>query len=149
MSNSLAHRTPLGSAPGTVGAARQYVREVLRRQRVDEKVTGIVELLTSEVVTNAVVHAHGAGELALTITRDTIRVEVDDPSGLLPVRHRAGRDALGGRGLTIVAALARAWGVEPKRQGKQVWFEVDRPPTGRSTRTVEPERNAMTNGLTT
>jgi anti-sigma regulatory factor (Ser/Thr protein kinase) len=101
---------------------------VLSSQRVDEKVTGIVELLTSEVVTNAVLHAHGAGELALTVTGDTIRVEVDDQSGLLPVRQCAGRDALGGRGLSIVAALARAWGVEPMRRGKRVWFEVDRPP---------------------
>ena len=126
MSTSLAHRTPFGSAPSAVGAARRYVREVLHSARVDEKVTGVVELLTSEVVTNAVLHAHGAGELALTVTGDTIRVEVDDPSGLLPVRQCAGRDALGGRGLAIVAALARDWGVESKGQGKQVWFEVDR-----------------------
>ena len=103
------------------------MREVLHSERVDEKVTGVVELLTSEVVTNAVRHAHGAGELALTITGDTIRVEVDDTSGLLPTRRCAGRDALGGRGMAIVAALARDWGVEPKRQGKRVWFEVDRP----------------------
>lgn len=113
-----------------MGAARRYVREVLHSERVDEKVTGVVELLTSEVVTNAVVHAHGAGELALTITGNTIRVEVDDPSGLVPVRQCAGRDALGGRGLAIVATLARAWGVEPRRQGKRVWFEVDRPRRG-------------------
>ena len=110
-----------------MGAARRYVREVLHSERVDEKVTGVVELLTSEVVTNAVLHAPGDGELALTVTEDLIRVEVDDPSGVLPVRQCAGRDALGGRGLTIVASLARAWGVEPTRQGKRVWFEVDRP----------------------
>lgn len=110
-----------------MAAARRYVREVLYSERVNEKVTGVVELLTSEVVTNAVLHAHGAGELALTVTEDTIRVEVDDPSGLLPVRQCAGGEALGGRGLAIVAALARAWGVEPKRHGKRVWFEVDRP----------------------
>jgi anti-sigma regulatory factor (Ser/Thr protein kinase) len=127
MSTSLAQHTPLGSGPTTVGAARHYVRDLLHSQRVDEKVTGIVELLTSEVVTNALLHAHGAGELTLTITGDTIRVEVDDRSGLVPIRQRAGGDALGGRGLTIVAALARAWGVEPRRQGKRVWFEVDRP----------------------
>lgn len=126
MSTSLARHTALGSAPAAV-AARRYVREVLQSQRVDEKVTGVVELLTSEIVTNALLHAHAAGELALTVTADTIRVEVDDPSGLQPVRQCAGRDALGGRGLAIVAALARAWGVEPKSQGKRVWFEVDRP----------------------
>lgn len=125
MSTSLARRTLLGSAPATVGAARRYVREALHSQGVDEKVMGIVELLTSEIVTNAVLHAHGAGELALTITGDTIRVEVDDLSGVLPSRRCAGRDAVGGRGLAIVAALARAWGVETKRQGKRVWFEVD------------------------
>jgi len=127
VSTSLARHTALGSAPAAVGAARRYVREVLQSQRVDEKVTGVVELLTSEIVTNALLHAHGGGELALTVTGDTIRVEVDDPSGLQPIRQCAGRDALGGRGLAIVAALARGWGVEPKRQGKRVWFEVDRP----------------------
>ena len=126
MSTSLARHTALGSTHAAVGAARRYVREVLQSQRVDEKVTGVVELLTSEIVTNALLHADGAGELALTVTGDTIRVEVDDPSGLQPIRQCAGRDALGGRGLAIVAALARTWGVEPKGQGKRVWFEVDR-----------------------
>lgn len=133
MSTCLAHRTALGSAPTAVGAARRYVRGVLQSQRVDEKVTGIVELLTSEIVTNAVLHAEGAGELTLTVTGDTIRVEVDDPSALRPVRRSVGGDAVGGRGLAIVSALARAWGVEPGHHGKRVWFEVDRPGEGQPT----------------
>ncbi|MGH9042456.1 MAG: ATP-binding protein [Acidimicrobiia bacterium] len=122
----MSRRTPLGGSPATAGTARRYVRQMLVAQHVDEKVTGIVELLTSEVVTNALLHARGAEELSVYVWPTVIRVEVDDPSALLPTRRRAGVDAVSGRGLNIVNALARSWGVEPGPRGKRVWFEVDR-----------------------
>jgi anti-sigma regulatory factor (Ser/Thr protein kinase) len=102
------------------------VRRVLGRHHVNQKVTGIVELLTSEVVTNALLHARSAGEVSVYVSPTTIRVEVEDPSSLMPARRQAGTDAVSGRGLTIVAGLARSWGVEPGIRGKRVWFEVDR-----------------------
>lgn len=119
-------RTPLGGSPTTAGAARRYVRQVLGDHHVNEKVTGIVELLTSEVVTNALLHARGAEELFVFVWPEVIRVEVEDPSSLLPARRLAGVDAVSGRGLTIVNGLARNWGVEMGSRGKRVWFEVDR-----------------------
>jgi len=125
-STQLSRRTPLGSSPASAGTARRYVRGVLGQHHVSEKVTGIVELLTSEVVTNALLHARCAGELAVYVTPTTVRVEVEDPSSLLPTRRRPAADSVTGRGLTIVDRLARSWGVEPGIRGKRVWFEVDR-----------------------
>lgn len=126
ISPPVTRRTSLGVSPATAGAARRYVRQVLGDHRVNEKVTGIVELLTSEVVTNALLHARGADAISVSVLSASVRVEVEDGSSLLPARRRAGVDAVSGRGLAIVAALAQAWGVEPGTRGKRVWFEVAR-----------------------
>jgi anti-sigma regulatory factor (Ser/Thr protein kinase) len=126
ISPPVTRRTPLGASPAIAGAARRYVRQVLGDHRVNEKVTGVVELLTSEVVTNALIHARGAQTLTVSVLPDAVRVEVEDPSSLLPTRRRAGVDAVSGRGLAIVSALAVSWGVEPGPRGKLVWFEVAR-----------------------
>ncbi len=125
-SPQVSRRSPLGGSPATAGAARRYVRQVLGDHHVNEKVTGVVELLTSELVTNALLHARHAEELSVFVWPSVIRVEVEDPSALLPTRRRAGVDAVAGRGLTIVDGLSRAWGVEAGARGKRVWFEVDR-----------------------
>ena len=122
----ISRRTPLGGTPATAGAARRYVRDVLDANHVNEKVIGLVELLTSEVVTNALLHARGADELQVEVRPAVVRVEVQDPSSLLPSPRRAGAEAVSGRGLKIVAALAQAWGVEMRPRGKRVWFEVER-----------------------
>ena len=126
ISTQLSRRTSLGSALASAGAARRYVRGVLANHHVNAKVTGVVELLTSEVVTNALLHARCAGELAVYVSPDSIRVEVEDPSALLPTVQDASIESVSGRGLTIVDGLARSWGVEPGVGGKRVWFEVDR-----------------------
>lgn len=114
--------------------------------QVDEKVTGIVELLTSELVTNALVHARGAEGLSVYVWPRVIRVEVDDLSALLPTPRRAGLEAVSGRGLTIVDALARSWGVETGRRGKRVWFEVDRLADGAPVRSRAVSKRAASPG---
>lgn len=85
-------------------------------------------LLTSEVVTNAVLHAgpHPVGEemvMGVACDRGVIRVEVGDHTSSLPVTRHNG-DESGGRGLPLLDALASAWGVMPRNAGKVVWFEV-------------------------
>jgi anti-sigma regulatory factor (Ser/Thr protein kinase) len=119
-------RTTLGATPATARSARRQVRRVLGEHGVNEKVTGVVELLTSEVVTNALLHARSASSLCVRVWPTVIRVEVEDPSSLLPIPRQAGLDAVSGRGLAIVSALAQTWGVEPGPRGKRVWFEVGR-----------------------
>ena len=83
-----------------------------------------VVLLTSELVTNAILHART--DIGLVVRREaaTIRVEVDDHSPQLPVPRNAAADALTGRGLTLVDVMSGAWGVEERASGKTVWFEV-------------------------
>ena len=55
---------------------------------------------------------------------DGLRVEVGDDNPLAPALAEVGPEAESGRGLRIVAALARRWGTDPCEAGKTVWFEV-------------------------
>lgn len=111
--------------PTSVGAARRFVRDVLKTRLVDDGVVSTVELLTSEVVTNAIVHARSGPQLAVEVDDNVVRVAVRDSSPELPVRRLARLDDLSGRGVVIVEELASAWGVELERSGaKRVWFEV-------------------------
>ena len=115
----------LSPHPTSVGAARRFVRDVLMSRRVPDQVVSTVELLTSEVVTNAIVHARSGTQLAVEVTDDSIRVAVRDNSRQPPVRRLRRVDAESGRGVLIVDELATAWGVEQERNGgKRVWFEV-------------------------
>ena len=111
--------------PTSVGAARRFVRDVLMSRRVADGVVSKVELLTSEVVTNAIVHARSGPHLAIEVGADRVRVAVRDRSPDVPVRNLTQVDDVSGRGVLIVDELATAWGVERERNGtKQVWFEV-------------------------
>jgi anti-sigma regulatory factor (Ser/Thr protein kinase) len=118
-------RTMLTPHPTSVGAARRFVRDVLMSRQVADGVVDTVELLTSEVVTNAIVHARSGPQLAVEIDGEVIRVAVLDRSPELPVRRLNRLDDVSGRGVVIVEELASAWGVERERNGsKRVWFEV-------------------------
>ncbi len=118
-------RTMLSLHPTSVGAARRFVRDVLMSRQVADFVVDTVELLTSEVVTNAIVHGRSGPQLAVEVGERVVRVAVLDLSPALPVRHFGGLDDISGRGVVIVEELASAWGVERERNGeKRVWFEV-------------------------
>ena len=118
-------RTILTPHPTSVGAARRFVRDVLKTRRVDDGVVSTVELLTSEVVTNAIIHARSGPQLAVEVAEDRVRVAVRDNSPDVPVRKLGRLDDLSGRGVIIVEELASAWGIERERNGaKRVWFEV-------------------------
>ena len=89
-------------------------------------------LLTSELVTNAVLHARSRPELKLRLTRDRLWVGVADTTPISPVRKRYGPEAATGRGLLLVERMAAAWGTSVSEQGKVVWFELS-PDAGEST----------------
>jgi anti-sigma regulatory factor (Ser/Thr protein kinase) len=118
-------RTTLGRSLAVVRTARRFVRDALEDSQVDGEVVETVELLTSEVITNALVHANSAPELAVRVRREAVRVEVGDMSSVVPIHRPIDANALSGRGIAIVDSLASEWGVTGlSAHGKTVWFEV-------------------------
>ncbi len=120
-----------------VRAARRFVRESLRGWHHGD-IADELELMVSEVVTNALVHADSQVDLRLREGPDHIRLEVRDSDVTPPVPSPiSGSDqenarAEHGRGLLIVESLAAAWGTSPSGRGKTVWLEL--PTTGESSR---------------
>jgi anti-sigma regulatory factor (Ser/Thr protein kinase) len=102
------------------------VRSSLALNGASDKTIADAELLTSELVTNAVVHGHSAPRLVLEVWDDRIRVVVtdSDPRMTLEPLH-VQTSSEHGRGLRIVDSLASKWGVSPWGRGKSVWFELD------------------------
>ena len=105
----------------SVAEARSHVRRELEDQ--PQEVIDVAELLTSELATNAIIHAASGFELEIDVDR-TIRVEVRDAGGGRPAVLHAGPQDGSGRGLGLVQALSSAWGVTPSSPGKTVWYEL-------------------------
>ncbi len=118
-----ARRTALPAGAPAAAAARALARAQLRTWD-REDLTDTVLLLTSEVVTNAVVHATAAPELTITRDGSGIRVQVFDDSLTPPVQRRHSLTAATGRGVRLLADLADEWGWEVLPSGKVVWFRV-------------------------
>lgn len=94
----------------------------------------IAELLVSEVVTNAVVHAATDIDLSVAVLPGRrVRVEVSDGSGQLPSRREYPATATTGRGLHLLEELADASGTVRSATGKTVWFEVSPGPAAPHT----------------
>ncbi|QGV78792.1 SpoIIE family protein phosphatase [Streptomyces ficellus] len=104
------------------GRARRLARRALARWDLEE-LSDSVELLVSEVVTNAVRYAERPVTLRLLRT-DVLRCEVGDDAPQLPRQRRARDTDEGGRGLFLVNRLARRWGATRLSTGKVVWFEL-------------------------
>jgi anti-sigma regulatory factor (Ser/Thr protein kinase) len=86
----------------------------------------IAELLTSELVTNALIHTDDDAVLTATVGPGGLRVEVRDFVARRPRLHVPNADdGTHGRGLVLVQSLADAWGVSAHGVGKSVWFELD------------------------
>ncbi|MGW6845656.1 SpoIIE family protein phosphatase [Streptomyces sp. NPDC054958] len=113
---------PEETAPGR---ARRFARRALTRWGLEE-LSDSLELLVSEVVTNAVRYAERPVTLRLLRT-DVLRCEVGDDSPQLPRQRRARDTDEGGRGLFLVNRMARRWGATRLSSGKVVWFELSLP----------------------
>src|SRR4051794_32541692 len=135
-------------AAGSVADARRWTRRTFRRWELDEVAAGDAVLLTSELVTNAVVHARSPVAVILAVAEGTLEVGVSDEDPSAPPRRtpsvpgvrgapwpvdgpgaapRPRPDEVaseGGRGLLLVDELADEWGVVSLAEGKQVWFRL-------------------------
>jgi DNA-binding NarL/FixJ family response regulator len=106
--------------------ARSFVRETLRSWGVTDPLDDAL-LVVSELVSNAIVHARSSCELRLGLSPVIVRVEVVDAGGGTPDPLPPSRTRPHGRGLTLIDAVASAWGVDPQvAGGKVVWAEIPR-----------------------
>jgi PAS domain S-box-containing protein len=111
----------LDALPARVRHARELARAALATWGLSE-LSETVELLVSELVTNAL--CHGAGDIGLRLIRTgSLLCEVRDDGYELPTLRSADVTAEDGRGLQLVTALAERWGTQRTATGKVVWFE--------------------------
>lgn len=104
----------------------------LARQRLGEWVAADLDageladakLLTSELVTNALIHGHGRIEIHAALDKNLLLVEViDEGNGFERIVREQDFDRAGGRGLDLVDALASRWGIH--EGSSHVWFELE------------------------
>ncbi len=127
----------------SVATARSFVRDTLQGWGFADIIDDAV-VLTSELVTNAVVHAGTHADVLCLRSADGVRIEVSDryPEREIPLQGSLATmgspDREGGRGLQLCAAIAARWGVEYTPTHKQVWFQLDLPDRPVGTRTAGP-----------
>jgi anti-sigma regulatory factor (Ser/Thr protein kinase)/DNA-directed RNA polymerase specialized sigma24 family protein len=124
-------RISLDPLATSASAARRFVEGALGRWGVTE-ILEDVQLLASELVTNAVVHARTTIELVLTERPDAVRLEVHDRRVSLEPVTPVER----GRAL-LIEGLAQQWGVIHDGSGKIVWLEISCP-AAESPKSVQP-----------
>jgi len=113
--------------PERVAVARQQLRELLHDWDSQDQIDSAV-LLLSELLTNVLVHTDADAVLLAEVRGEIgdrrMRVEVTDTSDDLPHKRRPGELASSGRGLVLIELLAQSWGVDPRGEGKSIWFEL-------------------------
>jgi anti-sigma regulatory factor (Ser/Thr protein kinase) len=111
------------TAPAT---ARSAVRRVLEEWGLTAA-TIDAELVASELVANALMHAPGHGQYRFEISRldHGVRLALTDGSPIAPIIRQLDDGAPGGRGLRIIDAVASAWGHDERPHGgKTVWVDL-------------------------
>jgi anti-sigma regulatory factor (Ser/Thr protein kinase) len=112
--------------PASAAAARDFVGAAVTGTGVDR---ADAMLLTSELVSNAILHAHSDFAVRITIDDDdAVSVAVcNHTPELLPIAREP--TATGGRGLALIEGIAQAWGFESSPDSKRVWFRLGRAST--------------------
>jgi anti-sigma regulatory factor (Ser/Thr protein kinase) len=111
--------------PSAISAsrARHFVAATLRDAGKDQELVDRLGLVTSELVTNAVIHAMTELEIRVTLDGPSVLLEVFDGASEPPWRPLPAAFDTGGRGLMLVDALVDEWGVNDLAagMGKRVW----------------------------
>lgn len=117
----------LAPEPASVSEARRFAADVAE-EYLDDCQQRNLELVVSEIVSNAVRHGENSDEIKLAVTPKDgyVCVQVTDSGpGLVPKPGAMGSDDDGGFGLFIVEQLTRRWGVTREDEQTRVWFELD------------------------
>lgn len=135
------HHTELPAQPTSASQARAFVRQHLGEHDTSHLVDD-VELIASELATNALGHAQTPFTVTLAAFPESLLLEVSDGSPSTPRRVAAAPLDPTGRGLTIVALLSRDWGVTRQNDGhKSVWAAFDNQAHPAPAGAVDPTRN--------
>jgi anti-sigma regulatory factor (Ser/Thr protein kinase) len=119
-------KVTLDGEPSSVPAARHFVSKVLASSGADDEVW-VAAQVTTELATNAVVHAATAFVVRVDVDEDYVRIAVTDRKPLATAaRRHFSVDSTTGRGLRLVASLSTSWGVETSDTTKTVWCEITR-----------------------
>ncbi len=122
------HQLELDPVPRVVSVARDFVRQ--HTPALDDDTHETVVLLTSELVTNVVIHARTALRVGVSVTRGSVIVTVHD---LDVGNEELPGNREGGRGWLLIEALAEASGMHHTAgDGKTAWFRVQRTQTAAS-----------------
>ncbi|MDP9418253.1 MAG: ATP-binding protein [Actinomycetota bacterium] len=123
----LSAQLALRPTPRAPAQARATAKAVLLEWGIDAAETlDVAELVISELVTNAIRHAGSAGALLLHLEMSGgLLIAVADGSAIEPIAQELNDSSESGRGMSIVAALADSWGVDPWGDGKRVWIRID------------------------
>jgi anti-sigma regulatory factor (Ser/Thr protein kinase) len=113
---------PLEPIPAAVGSARRFVLSALADLGSDDVDCAV--LLTSELVTNAVLHARTPLCVGVTVADRRALICVADLVTDAPQPRPHSTTRLGGRGLALVGELAEDWGAVTTEAGKVVWFTI-------------------------
>ena len=81
-------------------------------------------LIVSELATNAVLHARSEFTVLLSYEAGTLCISVRDDSAAVPSMKNPPGTVISGRGLRLVASIARRWGTDSDGRGKLVWAEL-------------------------
>lgn len=112
----------------SVGLGRHWVVGTAAEHGVTGMANQVVELLTSEILANAVLHGGEGASIGVEVAHGAgvVRISVTDAGPRGPVVLRREPAAPSGRGMAIVEAMSSRWGVdEDPEGGKTVWFELD------------------------
>jgi anti-sigma regulatory factor (Ser/Thr protein kinase) len=105
--------------------ARHRLTDTLRRLGHSDARIEDARVVVTELAANAVLHAGSAFTVSIHGDGARLRIAVRDRSRAMPAPQAPSAQRLSGRGLLLVSALARRWGVEPDPAGKVVWAELD------------------------
>ncbi|WP_189045189.1 ATP-binding SpoIIE family protein phosphatase [Micromonospora sonchi] len=118
-------RMEVPAEPTAPSRVRHWMTAQLTQWEVAESVIGAAVLCTSELTTNALLHAGTAARVEIDLSSERLLVSVAD-SGSRGTVTRARTDTLSsrGRGLGLIEELSDTWGTDPTVRGSTVWFEI-------------------------
>ena len=111
-------------APAAARVFAKATLDGLLGTRAPQALCDDVELVVSELVTNAVRAGSPTVNISMSLERTRIVVRVSDQAVGWPEERDAAVDDPGGRGLPLVSALSASWGVRLVETGKIVWAEL-------------------------